>query len=246
MSLVLQLFHQSQVDAALDELRGLIRAEDLIQTNTGNVRGAADPGRVNAWAASLRTAFPDNRIFAQSSGLDNVRRLVSGVGRDVRGIVYCYEPGFENEPEFSWDFRTTVSNVGAAASAARARGLLLYVMPTGRPLLQKPLLRHGWDYAALAQACDGLICQTQTYAVDGEQRFREAVDALAGAFRGMPDKPWYVQVTADPRQRNGVPPALAATCASYALSRGAAGVLVWWGAGQPEQFAEVARALSRR
>lgn len=204
------------------QLRPFLKPDDTLMVVSGNVDKPLDLAWVGESLAFLER-FPA-RVLVATAGLAHLERLAEarlGLG----GLVYIYEPNFANVPEFSWKFSATLENLGSAADLARSYGQQLAFKPTGRPLAQAYLQKHGWHYGAFAERVDTLLVQTQTYCHGG--RFAEAVAKLGLECAAHLGKT-YTQITLDPTARNGVPPEGAAACAQTAAKHGFAGVTAWW------------------
>ncbi len=213
---------------------------------------------MNRTAEDLKGRFPESTLLAATAGLAHVRTLTERVTPPVRGVVYIYEPNFSNEPEFTWDFAETLKHFAEVRRAAHAADLWAFGKPTGRPLYQSYLYKHGWDYAALGAAVDGLFVQTQTYCKKDPLIFSEALGALVGQYRAASQlaardapqvaaqHPPFAQLSLDPASRNGARAddvsACVASAAEHVAVGALAGLLLWWSPRYPE---EVARCLEQ-
>ena len=205
---------------------------------SGNVDKPLDTAWLGATVAELAADYPQ-RILLATAGLANVKQLAA-VKLPNAGLVYIYEPGFANVPEFSWDASVTLGNLTRAAEFVHAHGLEMAFKPTGRPLFQTYLFKHGWDYGAFAEYADLLLVQTQTYCHAGT--FAGAAEKLGLECTRQLSKT-YVQLTLDPAARNGVSPEAALSCAQTALKCGLAGITVWWSPRFTEQAAAFLKSL---
>ncbi len=204
------------------QLRPFLKPDDTLMVVSGNV----DKPLNLVWVAqslSFLEGFPA-RVLVATAGLAHLEQL-AGAELNTQGLVYIYEPNFANVPEFSWDAATTLKNLEQAAVTVRLRGQRVAFKPTGRPLAQASLQKHGWHYGAFAERVDTLLVQTQTYCHGG--RFAEAAEKLGLECATHLGKT-YTQVTVDPAARNGVAPEAAAACATLGAEYGFAGVTVWW------------------
>jgi len=228
-SLVIPVYDEAGLTHALTTLEPHLRADDRFMIVSGNTDGAIDPAWINRAALELRGVYPHAPIYAAMSGLDNVARAARSVDRTVTALVYIYEPNFPNQPEFSWDFSTTLSRFAEARVQTRGGGFRMVGKPTGRPLLQPSLREYAWDYGELAATTDELFIQTQTYCKESPAAFAKAVDTVleqygvrAGAI------PWVPQVTVAPNAPNGTSVRQARACVDEAQRRNVSGTVLWW------------------
>lgn len=222
----------------LERLSPLLRSGDTLMLVSGNVDRPLDLGWVEESLAFLER-YPDQTALVATAGHAHFERLAAVKPR-AAGLVYIYEPGFANVPEFAWEADATVRNLGRAVATAREAGFQAVFKPTGRPLFQANLARYGWDYGVFAEGTDALLVQTQTYCHKGN--FAEAVAKLGLECAAQLGKT-YVQVTLDLAARNGVSPTDAVTCARAAADHGFAGVTVWW---SPRYTVEAVAFLEER
>ena len=190
---------------------------------SGNVDKPLDLGWLETSLAQLKTEYPQGVLIA-TAGLKNLEQLAAADLPNA-GLVYIYEPNFANVPEFSWDADATLKNLEHAADLVHAHGSKVAFKPTGRPLFQGYLFKHGWDYGGFAERADLLLVQTQTYCKGGD--FTGAAEKL-GLECAKDLAKTYVQLTLDPSARNGVTPEAAISCAEVAAACGFAGVTAWW------------------
>lgn len=206
----------------LERLKPFLKPDDTLMLVSGNVDKPLDMAWIRESLAFLDD-FSAHTLVA-TAGLVHLEQLTRAELK-TEGLVYIYEPNFANVPEFSWDAAVTLKNLEQAAATVRLRGQRLAFKPTGRPLAQASLQKHGWHYGAFAERVDTLLVQTQTYCHGG--RFTEAVEKLGLECAAQLGKT-YTQITVDPAARNGVAPEAAAACAKLAAEYGFAGVTVWW------------------
>jgi len=221
----------------LEQLRPFLRRGDLVMLVSGNVDRPLDLAWVDESLALLER-YPEQTVLVATAGHAHLERLASA-RPGAAGLVYIYEPGFGNVPEFSWEADATVRNLVRAAEIVRAQGLRVAFKPTGRPLFQAYLFKHGWNYGAFAERVDALFVQTQTYCRGGN--FAEAVTKLGLECAAHLGKT-YIQVTLDLAAQNGVAPDVAAACARAASHHGFAGVTAWW---SPRYTAEAVAFLQK-
>lgn len=217
-------------DAGLRELNILappLGPHDSLMLVSGNVDKPLDLEWLSRAHEQMRTQYPETPVLYATAGLAHLEALAQADVRGVRadGLVYIYEPGFANVPEFSWDAGTTLATLERAVALARGAGSRAVFKPTGRPLLQRALQQHGWHYGRFAGRADALFVQTQTYCRGGT--FAEAADKLASEC-GPDLEKTYVQLTLDLAARNGVSPTAAQDCLAEAERRGFGGVTAWW------------------
>jgi len=228
-ALVIPIYNEAGLEAALTTFKPHLRSRDRFMLVSGNTSGAVDVPWLNRAALELRTTYPDAPIYAATSGLDNVAAATREVATLIEAIVYIYEPNFPNQPEFSWDFDTTLTRFGEASEQINRSGFRAIGKPTGRPLLQTNLQTYSWDYGLLAEAADELFIQTQTYCKDSPEVFGAALDALGKQYRNRPEThAWIPQVTIDPGAPNGTTVTQARLCLEEAKARGLSGAVLWW------------------
>jgi len=237
----LPIYNRAGLEAARETLKPYIRPYDTLMLVSGNGGNPLDVAWLERSVGTLRETFPENQLVLATAGLAHLARLAES-RLPASALVYIYEPNFANLPEFSWAFAATLENVGRAAQAAHEGGYELICKPTGRPLYQPYLYKHGWRYEGLAERVDALFVQTQTYCHKGPEHFAGAVRKLAGACEARLAKV-HVQVTVDPGARNGAPPPAALACALEALSLGFAGLTVWWSPGYAQHAAALLEGL---
>ncbi len=206
----------------LSALKPFLRPDDTLMLVSGNVDKALDIGWLETSLEHLATEYPQNVLLA-TAGLGHLEQLAAAELPNA-GLVYIYEPGFANVPEFSWDADATLKNLVRAADLVHTHGSKVAFKPTGRPLFQNYLFKHGWDYGTFAEGVDLLLVQTQTYCKGGN--FTGAAEKLGHECAHQLAKT-YVQITLDPAARNGVSPEAAASCVQTAAACGFAGVTAW-------------------
>ena len=214
----------------LNALKPFLRPDDTLMLVSGNVDKPLDLEWLETSLTRLADTYPQ-RILVATAGLKHVEELAAAKLPNA-GLVYIYEPGFANVPEFSWDAGKTLENLAHATDLVRGCGAKAAFKPTGRPLFQTYLFKYRWDYGSFAEHADLLLVQTQTYCKAGT--FAGAAEKLGLECRRQLAKT-YVQLTLDPGARNGVSPEAAGDCAQTALSCGFAGVTAWWSPRGAEQ-----------
>ncbi len=206
----------------LAELKPFLRLEDTLMLVSGNVDKTLDLVWLETSLAQLTTEYPQGVLVA-TAGLEHLEQLAAATLPNA-GLVYIYEPGFANVPEFSWEAGVTVKNLERAADLVHAHESKVAFKPTGRPLFQGYLFKYGWNYGVFAEHADLLLVQTQTYCHAGT--FSGAAEKL-GLECAQQLAKTYVQVTLDPTARNGVSPEAAVNCVQTAQACGFAGVTAW-------------------
>jgi hypothetical protein len=219
MRAVLPVTNADTMQALIDNPR-LLRPDDWVTVNSGGVDRIADPAGVQARAERLAEVFPQNRFYAFTSGLANVRKLAEAIRPPLAGILYDYEPNYPNEPEFSFDLRETFKALTDATTVAHSRGLRLVAYLSGQGLFNP---NHQWDYGAFRPYADEIFVQTQSSL--RHQRWPAAVERLLHDFGfQLP----HVQVTICPGLPNTVDVDTARAAWSDAERRGFPGCVVWW------------------
>jgi hypothetical protein len=219
----------------LEQLKPFLWPNDLLMPVSGNVDKPLDRAWLERTLTQLADQYPQ-RVLVATAGLDHLAQLAEAA-LPVAGLVYIYEPGFANVPEFSWEAAQTLANLERAAATVHASGFQFAFKPTGRPLFQPYLFKHRWDYGSFAERTDMLLVQTQTYCRKGN--FARAVEKLGQGCATQLGKT-YTQVTLDRTAPNGVAPETALTCAEASADHGFAGVTAWW---SPRSAAEAVTFL---
>jgi hypothetical protein len=228
-SLVIPIYNEAGLSAALTTLKPHLRRDDRFLIVSGNTDGQIDPAWINRAALELRETYPHAPIYAATSGLSNVAQAAQSVIDTVEAIVYIYEPNFPNQPEFSWDFGTTLARFSQAGAQIRSGGFRAVGKPTGRPLLQPSLQAYAWDYGELAATVDELFIQTQTYCKESPAAFARAIDEIVEQYGAQAEAlSWLPQVTIDPGAPNGTSVRQAQACLAEAQARGVSGAVLWW------------------
>lgn len=228
--LVIPIYNGAGLEAALTTLNPHMRPNDRFMVVSGNTSGEIDVTWINRAAHELRAVYPDTAIYAATSGLGNIGAATREVTTLIEAIVYIYEPNFPNQPEFSWDFETTLARFGEAGAEIQQNGFKAVGKPTGRPLLQISLQSYSWNYGRLADTVDEMFVQTQTYCKESPAAFAEALDALKAQYRGRAETRWIPQITISPAPDapNGTSVEQAQACLEEAKERGISGAVLWW------------------
>ncbi len=247
MRLTLPIYNARGLEAATGPLAQHIPPDVTFMLVSGNMNKPLDVAWVNRSAERLETHFPRSTLLAATAGLEHIRSLAAHVSPPVGGVVYIYEPNFSNAPEFTWTFADTLRHFATVRALAHARNLSALGKPTGRPLYQRYLFKHGWDYASLGAEVDALFVQTQTYCKKDPAVFTEALERLVEQRRVLEARhPISVQISLDPASRNGVTAEAGAAClqrVSEHMRKGDLdGLLLWW---SPRYPGEVATCLER-
>lgn len=241
MKLNLPLYNDAGL-RALETLAPSLGPHDSLMLVSGNVDKPLDLDFLARAHEQLRRRYPETPVLVATAGLAHLETLARA-NVQAAGLVYIYEPGFANVPEFSWNFEDTLKNLDKAVETVHGADLRAVFKPTGRPLLQRALQPHGWHYGTFAERVDALFVQTQTYCQNGT--FAEAAEKLAGEC-AINLETTYVQLTLDLAARNGVSPAAAQTCLAEAERRGFGGVTAWWSPRFGGEAAAFLGALTRR
>jgi hypothetical protein len=156
--------------------------------------------------------------------------------KGIEFIAYGYEPGYAREfpkgPGGGWVFTTALGNVGEAAKAVHRAGKRFMVIPTGRPLQEREVMKYRWNYPDfLANAdADLMLIQTQTFVYQSD--FADALkelDRQVGTDETLRDR-IILQVTIEPERvanRNGVSPAAGYDAVLEARIRGYRRMSLW-------------------
>ena len=246
MKVIIPIYNTQGFNQTVNTLAQLAPSTTTFMLVSGNMDKALDIPWVERTAKDLKGRFPSCTVVAATAGLAHARLLSTHVASPIEGVVYIYEPNFANEPEFTWDFGATLESFATVKRLAHANNLRAIGKPTGRPLYQKYLYKHGWDYAALSAEVDELFVQTQTYCKKGSVAFAGALERLVSqlATRQGAKSPVSVQISVDPASRNGVDAASSRAClesvAEHTRKGELAGVMVWW---SPRYTGEAAACL---
>ncbi|MPZ99534.1 MAG: hypothetical protein GEU80_09420 [Dehalococcoidia bacterium] len=243
MVVALPVHNEPGVRQLLERLAPRLRSGDIVIVVSGNNNHTLDIPWLNAQAERIQAALANVRLVAMTAGLGNVQQLAPQLSPLFTGIVYDYEPNYPNEPSFTWDFGATMDHVRALRTAVESRGLTAIALPTGRPLLQRSLEPHGWDYGALTQAGGVAFVQTQTYCKKGLPAFEQALDRLRDQH--IAGGEWLPQVTVAPNQPNGVSIQQGEACAQAIRARGLPGLMLWWSPAYVGEADEFLRRLGR-
>jgi hypothetical protein len=219
-SLIVQAYNAEQVDYLANTVAPHLRPGDIVDLV---VMQTGDPAVVNGWYSTLSAVLPGVEYAAHAAGLANIRTLVAGLNPGVPRVLYDYEPNFE--PEFTFDFPTTLSNFEQFASIVRSAGFKAIGYPTGRGL------KNGWDYGKIAVELDGVWDQTQGSLTGGISGFQTDVQKLLGQLSAQGFSPrnydFVCQATVG-TGGNAVPPALTAQAMQYLAAQGFPKGYVWW------------------
>ena len=249
MKVILPIYNARGLRIVMEPLAPHIPPHTTFMLVSGNVDKPLDTAWVNRSAITLKARFPQSAVVSATAGLEHMRGLTAHVTPPVEGVVYIYEPNFSNEPEFTWTFADTLRHFAAVRELARSRGLRSIGKPTGRPLFQSYLFKHGWDYAALGAEVDELFVQTQTYCKKDPAVFEGALGRLAGQRSAAGQRlPISVQLSLDPASPNGVTAEAGAACVQcvkeHALKGEVAGLMLWWSPRYPEEVAKCLKMLA--
>jgi putative cell wall-binding protein len=225
--LAINIYDTTQLRFVVDDEAPLIEPGDVFVLVSGNNGNALSTSWLNGAAATLQRAFPANTIDAYTAGVQNVAAVASGTTSAISGVLYGYEPGMGNEPEFSWDAATTEREMATAATAATRDGKQAGSGPTGRPLLEPDLQQYGWNYGRLSAPMGLTIVQTQTWAKQGGSSLARALGTLAQEYAGTSES-WMPQLTVDATDPNGITAEAAYTDTLTMEADGLSYVSIWW------------------
>jgi hypothetical protein len=243
--LVIPVYNNAGLEQVRTTLKKYIRQEDTLLVVTGNFN-KLDLDWANNTIKILRSEFPGTGIVAGAGGISNVKIIANGINEPIDGILYIYEPNLPNGAEFDWNFDATLSNYDEAAETIHSKGLRLIGKPTGRPIMQKNLQKHNWDYSKLGNVADYLFIQTQTYATKGASEYEDALDKLLKQYdAGGKTVNFIPQIAVDTNSRNGVSVDLAVECSQIAMNKGLEGMLVWWSPAQTHNMSEYMEQIGR-
>jgi hypothetical protein len=236
MQIVIPIYNNQGLRVAESEFRPYIHSGDVFMVVSGNFGGPLNIRWVSQTARALKKEYTNAVIMAGTGGLSNVTTAAEELSRPVEGVVYIYEPNLPHEPEFSWDFDTTLNNLAQAYSVIHTHGMIAVAKPTGRPLLQRNLLRYNWDYGEMARSVDEMFVQMQTYCKSGRRLFGEAFDKVQNQFVVSGDvHHWVPEISVDLGSPNGVLTSRAVSCVKGSAPKGLNGVLMWWSPKYPGQ-----------
>lgn len=238
----------AEVETLLTTLRPYVEPGDAFDLVSGSPASSPlNVANLDRWAAELRSAFPGDAVYAHTAGVAHFGEVAAGVGPNVSGIYYDYEPGFE--PEFTFNFSQTLAHFANVTAIAHTYGVLSIGYPTGRPVLDSSLAAYDWNYATLAGSVDRLVVQTQTYCKEGAPSYAAALEQLLGQYdgAGRTDRP-NVQITignATTSLPNGVTAAPAYDCAAQLAPLGWHTVYLWWDLGAVGELTEFLQDIGR-
>lgn len=210
--LIISAYSQIQIDELIaDKSAGYFCSQYVIDMVSGNDNSTVSLSNLQTWSQNVLDRFPSftaaANLFCQTAGLTNVNTIVEDLNptHGCGTILYDYEPGYE--PEFSWNFTTTLHNMGKfstdVTTNAKYGTFSAWGYPTGRPVLEKDLEPYNWDYARLISPIGGYAdhpvdqaIQTQRYA-SSPTNWSLAIEKLITQYKGegIPISHLVVQVT---------------------------------------------------
>ena len=249
MKLVLPIYNSKGLGVVLESLAHRLPPHVTFMLVSGNMDKPLDLAWVERSAETLKARFPSSALLAATAGLGHIQSLTAQVSAPLEGVVYIYEPNFSNEPEFTWGFADTLHHFAAVRELTHAKNLHAICKPTGRPLYQNYLFKHGWDYALLGAEVDELFVQTQTYCKKDPAVFAGALGRLIAQRQKAEQRtPVSVQISLDPASRNGVTAHAGEACLRCVgehLTKGELdGLLLWWSPRYPEEVAACLEKLT--
>ena len=236
--IIIPIYNNKGLETVVKEFNPYISQKDILLLISGNF-GSLDVSWLDKSIITLRDKYPDTQIYVGTGGLSNLKLVLNGIKQPINGIVYIYEPNLPQGPEFTWDFNNSLENVNAAAMLAHQHRIPFVLKPTGRPILQNALQKYNWDYGILGKQTDMMFVQTQTYAKDSTERFKDAIDKLQEQNNKInSENLWYPQVTIDPMAPNGTSVSQAIDCVKIAKSKQITGIMMWWSPNYKENAIE--------
>jgi hypothetical protein len=218
---------------------------DTIMLSSGapESNGTPSAAALNDAMSSLRPALPGGIHFeARTAGLTNVEDLVTGgLSSAFSGVVYDYEPGFE--PEFTFNFTSTLSNFRMFAAICQEHGYAAFGYPTSQPLTTPGDAIYDWNYGAIANTTGvaDLQVQLQGAAHAGTTQWQMALGNLIHQYaeNGLPPRALAVQLTLAVGDPNVVSVASAYTDFEYAVERGVGAIVLWWNSAAESEVQEL-------
>jgi hypothetical protein len=171
-----------------------VRPQDsfmLLQNNSGGFANQTSINNLNSRANQIKAKYPNNKVYAATSGLQNVEFIAPRIDKTLfDGVMYVYEPNRVNEPEFTWNSPESDQNMKQAAKLINQAGLEPWGKPSGRWADGRDHYRDS-DYGVWANimADGGQNVQTQGSCRDRDgngkytEDFREAVDSIVSQYR---------------------------------------------------------------
>jgi hypothetical protein len=240
LPVIVNVYNSQQASLLLDRVAARLRAGDVVALVNGNGGRPLDQGLLQRWVQDLSPQLPEGvAVSHHTSGLENVQRSAKGSPLVCSSLLYDYEPAFE--PEFSWDFASTLNCFRNFASTCRQAHRQAVGYPTGRAILETDLLAAQWDYGELRACVDRLIVQTQHWAHLGWTAWDSALAKLEAQFlnRGWNAQQLSVQISIGSGP-NAVDGSTARAFFEDAGRRALGGVYLWW---SPEAITDLVGLL---
>jgi hypothetical protein len=230
----------------------------LLQNNSSGFANQSSVNNLNSWAKQLHAKYPNNRIYAATSGLKNVQFISSRLDKDLfDGVMYVYEPNRSNEREFAWNAPKSDQNMQQAAKIIKQAGLEPWGKPAGRWADGRDHYRDS-DYGVWGKimAGGGQNVQTQGSCRDRDgngkysEDFKEAVSSIVSQYRKAgANSHLFVQVTTSSKaaNTNAIAPEKAFECAMVGWSYPEVEAVTLWSAiGDQESINRAAKFLQLR
>jgi hypothetical protein len=237
---VINAYNSAQVSLIIDQVAPRLRPGDQVALVNGNGGHSLDEGQLRQWVDQLVPHLPHGvTLCHHSSGLSNVEMSATATPSMCSSLLYDYEPNFE--PEFTWDFASTLECFGKFATICHRANRQAVGYPTGRAILETGLLAYRWDYGQLRTCVDRLIVQTQHWAHLGAGAWNTALSKLQLQFsaRGWSPEQIIPQVSIGGGP-NAVVGSMARVVLEDAVRRGVGGVYVWW---SPDAISDLVELL---
>ncbi len=226
--LTLAAYSPPMVDAVLGTLRPFLRRGDEVDLVAGNHDRPLSIETLNQWALRLESELPDGvGLLAHTSSLEKVATIATQGAVSLRSVLLDYEPNWD--PEFTWEFGSSLAHFDQFASVCRAHGRRAIAYPTGRPLREGRLQAYGWDYGLLRGHVDEVYPQTQHWATLGTDAWTAVLQRLRSQWlaHGQDPRSLTVQLTIGDRE-NGVPASVALERYREASLASEGRLYLWW------------------
>lgn len=153
-------------DSTVDLCKPYLQSGDVVTVVSGNsnqqLNGTTDMTNLSNRLTALHDSLDSKGVTMTilTSRLDNVTTIANHISPSLASyIIYDYEPSYE--PEFTYNFDTTLINIHSAATTARNKSFKGATAPTGRGLWNTTDFPN-WDYGLIADTTDFMITQTQS------------------------------------------------------------------------------------
>ena len=197
-------YNDRMVEAIAGPIGTFFRPGDEVDLVSGNGANPLSIADVNGWQERLTGSLPAGTTFSvHTSGLDHAAEAAARAAPPLRSVLLDYEPRYG--PEFTWEFRSTLSHLDRFAAKCRRERRRAVAYPSGRPLLEPRRAPRAWDYAEMGRRVDDVYPQTQHWASLGARWWAAAVSRLRSqhAGHGLDPRSIVVQLTIG-GTRNGI------------------------------------------